>query len=169
MTSTENPDISVVEGWGQQKGLKILELPSGSRVQIKEVDVPELIKLGALDLVDTFTQEALPEDQSKKKKKKIQDNFAEDISKNKEKMSTMIDVVDRIVVASIVKPKVHFLEEGAEPEEGKYYVNFVAFEDKIFIFEKAVASLGDFLADSSGQTENVADLADVKNVELPSE
>lgn len=168
-------DTGLVSGWGQVKPRLRLELPSGSRVLLQELEIPDLLGLGILDIVDQFSQELLPKPDPKKGKESAEKEFLADLTKNKDQFNSMLDVVDKIVASAVIEPKVTYVppvKEG-EPdpllEEGKIYAHLIPIDDRMTIFEKAVAGMEDLFRSGEGQAEGVADVADGESVREDSE
>ncbi|QNJ55333.1 tail assembly chaperone [Gordonia phage LittleFella] len=162
-------DFSVPEGWGQVKPRQVLDLPSGSKVLIKELDLPDLLNLGILDIVDQFSQEALPA--ASIKGSSAEKKFLKDLAENKGQFDKMLDVMNKVTAAAVVKPPVIYLppapegEPEKEPEEGKVYAHLVPIEDRLAIFEKGVAGMEDLFRSREGQAQDVAAVADVQDVQ----
>lgn len=152
--------VNVKSGWGVATD-PIIELPSGSRVMVKELDIPEIIAIGVLDLVDRFSQEAVPEDDTKPKSSK---EIVRDVTKDPERLKVMTKVANKVAAAAVVKPTVYLLADGEEVEEGKIYAHLIPFDDRMEIFAKAVAPLGSFLAAGEEQADDVVPLEDGESV-----
>ncbi|UVK63825.1 tail assembly chaperone [Gordonia phage LilyPad] len=170
---SENNDFTVPAGWGQVKPTIVLDLPSGSKVKVRELEIQDLLKLGVLDIVDSFSQEALPKQTPKGSS--VEKKFLEDVAANKDQFEKMIDVMNKITAQAVVVPPVVYVPpppEGqpeSELKEGVVYAHLVPLEDRLAIFEKAVAGMEDLFRSGEGQADDVASVADVQDVQLPAE
>ena len=166
-------DYAVPAGWGQVRPLQTVELPSGGRVLVRELEIQDLLNLDILDIVDSFSQEALPKASVKGSNSEAQ--FLKNVAENKDQFDKMVDVMNRVAAQAIVKPVVTYVpppkpgEAEQEAVEGKVYAHLIPLEDRLAVFNKAVAGMEDLFRDSTEQAENVGAVADVQEVQLPAE
>ncbi|AWY06125.1 tail assembly chaperone [Gordonia phage Suzy] len=161
-------DFKISNGWGRVKPMMALDLPSESRVLIRELEIQDLLKMGILDLVDSFSQEILPKNTPKGDS--AEKKFLQDLAENSGQFEKMVDVMNQIAAAAIVKPAVTYVappQPGSQPEDldpDKVYAHLIPLEDRLAIFEKAVAGMDDLFRTGEGQAEGVAAVADVQGV-----
>jgi len=167
MSQPVNEEVFVPTGWGQVKPRTVLDLPSGSKVLIRELEIQDLLSLGILDIVDQFSQEILPK--ASVKGKSVEKKFLQDVAENSDQFEKMVDVMNKITASAVIKPSVTYapLPENGQREDldpNKVYAHLVPLEDRLQIFEKAVAGMEDLFRSGEGQTEGVAAVADEQSV-----
>lgn len=127
--------------WGQIQPKKELELPSGAKVLVRELDILEIVRLGLVDKIDSFTARALPKSETGGK----DESEGADLFRDPEKMAALTAAIDAVVVASVVKPKVHPQPaDAADILEGRIYVHLIPFADRMEIFNHSFKSLEAF-------------------------
>ena len=157
---------SVASGWGQVKPTIELDLPSGSKVLIQELDIPKMIELGVLDQLDSFTGKVLPKEPKKGKKAKKEE---EPEMPDGEQLGVIMTVMDKVVAAVLIEPKVEYIEDIANADPSKIYSNLIPLPDKMEIFNKGFASMLEFLGASGGQAPDLGNLAAGKNIQPATE
>ncbi|AOE44832.1 tail assembly chaperone [Gordonia phage Terapin] len=166
--SNPNEELTLAAGWGQVKPHHVLDLPSGSKVLVKELEIQDLLKMGILDLVDSFSQEILPKNTPKGGSAEKQ--FLQDLAENSGQFEKMVDVMNQIAASAVAKPPVTYVappKPGTPAEDldpDKIYAHLIPLEDRIAIFEKAVVGMEDLFRPGEGQAEGVADMANVQGV-----
>lgn len=147
------------KGWGQVKESFDLTLPSGAHVRVRELEVSDLIDLGVLDILDTFTQKVLPKNATEAKKKKADEEFANNLVRDKEKFTGMMDVVDAVCARAIVEPKVLIEKDPDKVVEGSFYAHLIPMDDRMEVFGAAVKSMDGLFPSGDGQAEAVEPVA----------
>lgn len=147
-------------GWGQLKENFELDLPSGAKVLMRELEVTELINLGVLDIIDKFTQLTLPNDASESAQQQLAL-----LAERSDDFKNVFQVVGKICRSSVVKPTIEDLPAGEQPIPGHFYAHLIPFADQLAIFEEAVDGMSDLFQSGEGQAETVAALPDVEDVE----
>lgn len=143
-------------GWGGASFLKDLDTPSGAKVQVKRVGIRGLLKAGILDSMDTLSAivvtETIPNAEGRQRvdAKKLLGDTA--------KMDEMLEMVDKIVLHVVNQPKLSPRPEAEEDgtvvyEEGKFYVDLVDIEDKMFIMNYVVGGTADIAGFREGSAE----------------
>ncbi len=169
MTSAQN-NVEIPSGWGQVRPSSPLNLPSGARVLYQRLEITELIGLGVLDMVDTFTQEVLPKDDASFQA--AQKAMAGEIMGDKDRFESVMESIYKIAAKAIVKPEVIYIDPSERKEalpEGKVFAHLIPMEDCIFVFEHSVEGMKDLFRAGEEQADAVADVADGEGDALPSE
>lgn len=166
-----NAEVFIPNGWGAPKPTRVLDLPSGGKVRIRELEIPDLLKLGVLDVVDTFTKKVLPKTPGKKAKAATEDKLAEKLMRNPDQLDSMLVVVDKICVEAIVYPEVSLKpEDPAEAlDPNKFYAHLIPFEDRMEVFAKSSSSLEEYFQAGGEQADAVGAVEESASVQLPSE
>ena len=164
--------VHLAEGWGQSRPEQRLELPSGSVILIRELEVEELIALGVMDKIDSFTNESLKE--PGKKKRKTDEEDALSLLKNPKKLTSLMETVDVVVQKSIVRPEVHMKPPPIKNDEGeevdapldplKIYVHRIPMVDRMEVFQRAFKSMEAFFTFRPGQEAPLGDVAEGQGV-----
>lgn len=174
MSDLNNTAVSA--GWGKPKESIVLELPSGNgKVRIKDLEIPDLVRLGVLDVLDTFTKKVLPKEPGKKKKTQDQ-SVADRIMQNPDQLTGMLEVIDKVIAEAIIEPKVSLRVpiEGAEGQyepldEDKIYAHLVPFEDKMEVFSRSTGSMEEYFRAGGEQTADVGAVEESEGVQRNTE
>lgn len=151
MTEPTNPNLP--PGWGVPKNLVFdKELPSGAKVRLRKLEISDLIELGLIDQLDTFSPEAIAVVGEAPKEKTEQEDKAE----YGKKLIGLFEMVDKVVVASLIDPKILPKPKDVNaPREEGLYVDGIPSEDKMSIFEDAAEDMSSFLGVGEGQKSDV--------------
>jgi hypothetical protein len=180
--------VSSAKEWkGKSSSAKIeLELPSGNVALVKRPGMPELMSKGAFsDSLLPMVQKAMEQAQGRRGAKAAKMDASE-IMTDPKKMADAFDSFDRVLVLTVLEPKVLYHRRQTErtDEEGKpvwedipeeerdeetLYTDDVELDDKMFIFQYVVGGTADLATFRQQQSEGVAALSDVSDVELPTE
>ena len=155
--------------WGRAKPRKDLVLPSGARVLVEKIELTDLLSLGILDSVDSFTQKLLP-DSSVPQEKKTEEDLADQVLGDMNRFSDIVKVVDKVVCRAVVQPRVHPMptdEDGNEipVQDDKIYAHLIPLEDRMAIFEEVLPEMSDTFPAGGGPAAGVEAVANVQ--ELP--
>lgn len=142
-----------LDSWGYVKPDRKVTLPSGASVTLRQLEIPDLVSLGVLDKMDSFTPKVLGTGKKKKN---------EDPAISSEKMADLVKVLDSIAVAAIVNPKV-----SPDPEDGKFvegvrYASKIPMEDKMFVFQNSFSGMEEFFRLGGGQAASLGNVASVE-------
>jgi len=119
----------------------LLQLPSGLVIRALRVDLQTFILRGS---VPNPLMEIVSEALEKGKKADIPAMVGLDEGKiDLETVNEMIEIVDAVLVESVLEPKVHPIPEDQLWNDELLYVNEVDPEDKMFIFQWAVGGTAD--------------------------
>jgi hypothetical protein len=127
--------VSDIKAFKKRREGQMLQLPSELWVRARRVDLQTFILKGTVPnpLVEII-QEAL----AKGQKANIASMMGvEEGQIDLEMVNDMMEVVDSVVIETLLEPKVHDLPEG-ERDDDLLYVDEVDPEDKMFIFQWAV-------------------------------
>lgn len=122
-----------------------LTLPSGGLVLVKKIAVDEVIEMGLMDKLDSFSSVAGKGKKKQTKKEEAESELREKLG-DPGAMGQMVDVINLICLKSIVEPRVLQVpekqEDGSDGErvEGAIYIDRIPFTDRSFIFEKCFVS-----------------------------
>lgn len=151
MTSPTQP-ANLPSGWGVPKNLIFDEvLPSGAKVRLRKLEMEDLISMGLLDQLDTFSPEAISG------VNELQEKSSEEKKEYGKRLIELFKMVDKIVVAALLSPKVLPKPENLEDPriEGQLYVDGIPQEDRMHIFETAAEDMSSFLRIGEGQSGDV--------------
>ena len=170
-TASQAPGITagVPSGWGQVKPGFDLELPSGALVRIERMEIADLLGLGILDSIDTFTQKLLPSEGKHGADQSAEQELGNRIMNDLSQFSDVLEMVDKVIARAVVKPQLHLapFNDNGEPlplQDGKIYAHLVPLEDKMAIFQAVIPEMDDTFPDSDQSAAGVADLEDVQGV-----
>ena len=141
-----------------------LELPSGQLCRVKKLRMESIVELGLMNDLDTFTGAIAVDSKAKKVTKaaetKAAKSFMESLT-DKDKFAKLMGTVDKVVIATVLEPKVHAdLAEGEEYNDDLVYLSDIEFEDKLHIFGtvfEGMGALGSFR--ERGQSDGVGAVA----------
>lgn len=174
-------EIATAASWGSKKatGNFELELPSGSIVLLKRVDLPTLLASGAFpdelmsivsDKIETATGKA-------DTPKEVDPSVVHDMIGDPAKLAKLFDAVDKVLPIVVAQPPVlnhkrPVLDESGVPVslaatevipeeqrvDGFVYTDTVELEDKMFIFQFTVGGTKEVAEFRSELSATVADV-----------
>lgn len=170
-----------VTAWGEEGGKKkSLTLPSGQRCLVQLLEMEDVIALGVVDQLDTFTGGMLSEALSGKPKPKKTKKDAKkeeatkwmEALKDQAKFLKLMDAVEKIIMRAVLKPKIYpepLEEDGSQGPlvKGRAYIHQVSFTDKMEIFGVVFQNLGDMSSFHEGQTPDLGDVATSEGLPRP--
>jgi hypothetical protein len=176
---TENPAVETAEDefaispqWEARRDYKKpfkhrLE-KSNQNLLLQHLDMPDLMKMGIANEVDFMTKALMstPGDDKKEASASDQIDAAIKLGANFSKLETMIN---KVVTAGIIKPKVYFPPEHENArQKGLFYVDYISWDERQDLFGVIFDSEG--LSDFREEQEHgVGDVANVEDVQLPTE
>lgn len=143
---------SGVSDFKKRKEGSVIPLPSGLQIRARRVDLTSLLKQGDVpNALVPIVQQALAKGQQMDPKDLVGDQV--DMST----LTSMLEMVDSVVVSTCVEPQVHpDPEAGVEEEDDLLYVKDLEADDKMFIFQWALGGTEDI---ATFRAEAQADLA----------
>lgn len=132
-----------------------LTLPSGLAVRAKRVDLQVMLAQGTIPnpLIEVVS-EALERGQQMDPKELVGDKV------NLDKVAEMYELVNSVVVASVVEPRISSVPEDPEDrDDDQLYVDEVEDEDKMFIFQWAGGGTDDVATFREEARASLASLA----------
>lgn len=162
-----------VTGWGQNVPFDYA-LPSGQKCLLKQLEMEEILALGIVDQLDTFTNGLItkPEAPGKKTKKSTAKQEMDETAaifellKDKERYDQLIGTVNKVVMAGVVLPKIHDQpEDELTRKAGVAYIDQIGFMDKMSIFTQCFRGLGDTTRFHGEQAAGLGDVAEVESAE----
>lgn len=164
--------------WGERKAATIeLRVPSGQLCLVRTVGIPGLVEAGILDQVDSLTsivsEEFIKHDGDGNPYLDIPG-----VTDSNSAVKNIYEVMGKVVILAVVEPKVYEvpmvhedpddedspLVEG-EREQGKVYIDMVAEEDQVFIFQAVIGGTQDLEKFREHVTELVGGLDAVSEAE----
>ncbi|QFG08164.1 hypothetical protein SEA_OTTERSTEDTS21_25 [Gordonia phage OtterstedtS21] len=132
--------------WGQSDDLIDIPLPSGQLCQARTLEMEDIIRLGLINDLDTFSS-AFGDDNEDRDGieflKSVTDSGAFD------KLTRTLNIV---VVDRVVQPKVYAVpDQKKERKADRIYIDQIKFTDKMAIFSvvfKGLGDMGDFREES---------------------
>lgn len=137
-----NPADFAPTQWKRKKSQFEVTLPSGQKCLCRSVTMEDILELGILDVMDTFTGQLLAEPESKEADQSVSATF--EMLKDKERRDKFLGAINKLIPKAVVLPRVH--EDpfpGYEKEEDKVYVSDIELQDKMEIFAKTFGGWGD--------------------------
>lgn len=120
-----------------------IECPSGQLCLARKLQMEDIVQLGIIEEMDMFTDFAVQMDGAAEDAKQS-DDTALDLMKDKERFAKIVEIVDKVVSATVVEPKLvrpvkmkgkkEVPLDPSEFEEGVVYTSYVDFTDKMHIF-----------------------------------
>jgi hypothetical protein len=135
-------EVSDIKAFKKAKEGQLLPLPSGLVIRANRVDLQTFIMRGTVpNPLMEIVQDAL----AKGQKADIPSMMGLDEGKiDLSQVEEMLQVVDSVLVESVVTPKVHYMpEEESDRNDELLYVDEFDPEDKMFIFQWAVGGTAD--------------------------
>lgn len=155
-------------GWGRQihKEFDIDDLPSGTRCRAKQLSIEDAMALGLLESLDMFTSALMNPIIEGEPTQDEQNGAMLKNLKDPEKRASFFGTVNRIVVHTVVVPKVvGQTNEDGSVNEGEVFVGDIPFQDKMHIFRHVFGSAGEAIAPfREGSQDGVADVDEVPGV-----
>jgi len=175
-SATSSPSRYAPTSWGQNaNALEDLELPSGQLCLARRLGPTKMLEMGLLDKFDILgsIMQRNHIDRVDNPAKSTTETDAEIIAMAKSvmadpaKLIEMLGMIDNIVRAAVVEPKLSpepNEAEGETYEVGKAYVSWIDEDDKMFIFQWCMGGSKDLERFRSGLTASMASLANVEGV-----
>lgn len=147
-----------------------LELPSGETCLMRKLGIQELIGSGLLDSFDSLTSLIkdlhLDRVATGRVKQQDQQEMMATLVQNPEKWKKFQEMLDGVVVAAVIEPKVYPAPEPGESRmEDVLYVDQVDFADRSEVMKAAMAGViqgvGELEPFREGSTEDLSVLDDV--------
>jgi hypothetical protein len=159
-----------VTSWGKPAGAIRFSVvcPSGQKVLLRRLDPLNMMAAGLLDEVDFFSKKLFPEslDKAGNPIESKEDNKGLiDLLKDPEKRDQFIDLLDRLCVAAVVKPRLYIPiinDDGEDVSDlkGKAIpVTNLDFSDKMFVFGEANKPLEEISSFRVEPTDSMATLS----------
>lgn len=179
--STPNASRYAVTSWGGNPYTE-LTVPSGQLCLVRKLQPMDLAAgdlLGKTDLLSDLVQERItsakagPQDHKKPKaEQKLEDEkkIVDVLSKALSSSDGLDSMIDSIVVKAVVEPRVEFPpKDFADRREDGVYVDAIAFNDKMYIFDWVMKGIDDLKSFREPATESVEAVEPVKGVPYSAE
>lgn len=145
--------------WGQSPYQKV-ECPSGQKCMIRKMTPEELLAEGVLEGSDQLTGIAAGHaDDAKGPQAPSKEKVAVDLANDPESMRKFVNMVDKVVLAVVVEPKlVRPPDDYKKRALDVVYLDTVGFKDRVHIFHqvfKGSRDLENFRTDSGQLVGNV--------------
>lgn len=153
-------EVSSPSAFKKKREGRLLPLPSGLVVKAVRVDLQTFILQGS---VPNPLMEIVSEALEKGQKADIPSMVGLDEGKiDLEQVNEMLEVVDSVLVESVVAPKVFPIPEDDDRDDELLYVDEFEPEDKMFIFQWAVGGTDDVAQFREEARADMASLAQVQ-------
>lgn len=141
----QDPSAYAVTAWGDSNFE--LTTPGGQTCLVRELGIEGLIEMGLLDtlngLAGIVANETLP-----KSGPPAQQFDMKALMKDPHQLVTLIELLNKVVVAAVVAPRIHaVVDQNGQPVEkeiGKVYVDSIPLEDRMFLFTELTGGLDKF-------------------------
>lgn len=136
-----------------------VELPSGLTVKLRAVGMRAFLDGGMVpnSLMSIISEQL---DQNSGKPPADSQETMQGLMKDPEKISDLLELIDKVTIASFVQPSVHNAPAVGEPRaEDKLYVDEIDDEDKMFVFSFTVGGTRDveqFRSEFAASVESVS-------------
>ena len=130
--------------WGSLRTYEDLTFPSGQLALVRRPGLEGLLKEGVLNNLDTLSP-FIEEHAAKANGKVVKKGpSVTELMKNPEAVEQMIHVLDRIVCACVVKPRIEMTpNDPTRRKHGVVYCDMVDLDDKLFLFNYVVGGTRD--------------------------
>jgi hypothetical protein len=161
-------DKYAVSAWGQAIGFDHT-VPSGQTCRLRKPGIQGLIDLGLMEDMDFFKSiigaQLIP--QAGSEQRITPEEATQALLDNPERLTKFFDVLDRIVVYTVIQPQVlPKPPEGVEREDGVIYVDSLDPDDKLDIMQFAMGGQRAMATFRSEPAEGVGDVPDGEGVQL---
>jgi len=183
-TQDITPDPYALSAAWVESPYKDLVCPSGQKCFVRKIAMEDLVGLGIVDQTDTPTGTAVlaadeakgksPQDHRPKKLTKAEQLAADVLQqhKNAENMDKHFGMINKVVLASVLKPELHPIPEPDPTVRvvGRAYVDQIALNDKMEIFKFAMSStVGSAETFRPESSDDVGRVEDGESVQLSAE
>ena len=131
----ERSSTPITYGWVKPKEYDV-KLPSGSIVRLRVLNRARLVELNIMEMLDSFTPELLSGMAAGELTAEQTEAALNDAMLDSQRREALLNPVNRVVLASVVLPKV--VAEGPTNEE-QINIHDVELEDRLAIFGVAFA------------------------------
>lgn len=137
-----------------------IQLPSELWVKAKRVDLDTLVLHGSVpNSLMEIVNEALEKGQDMDPAAMI--GVGKDEELNMDMVRDMYEMADKVVIASVIEPKVHEVpEDEADRDDNLLYVDEFDDEDKMFMFQWATGGTSDVATFRAEASASLASLAE---------
>jgi len=162
-------DFSITS-WGLDNSVQVVECPSGQKVKVKPIDMPDIIELNLLDELDTFSGFFDDSDPEKVQQDGSNLDFMKALSKDG-KFSKFMKTLDKVICRGAIQPRISSDipedQEAAALKSGVVPARIIPIFDKMAIFSIAFQGLGDMGDFRPGQGEGLGGLEAEPAHEVP--
>lgn len=158
-----NEDRYAATAWGSAPVPFEVELPSGQRCLVRKLQMEDVIRLNLIDALDTFSPQLMSDDKPEQPKT-IKETMG--LMGDPDKLDRLMESMDKVVVVCVVKPKVfHLPNPGEERVEGRAYIDYIGFEDKMTLFGEVFEGMSEAERFREEPTDGMGDVAAVEGSE----
>lgn len=158
-TAPSQSDPYAVTAWGQSPSDPTptdLTVPSGQRCLVRRPGLEALLREGVLFQSDTLTTLVHENIEQVEKGQTPKEIDFEELMSNPEKFEALMQTVDRILCAVVVKPPIQRTpNDPTNRKSGVVYADSVAIEDKFFIMDFALGGARGLAGFPGGPTADV--------------
>lgn len=163
-------DEFAIAQWGQVQENQTVVCPSGQKVLVKTLEMEEIVSLGLINELDTFT--GMFDDAESESAQSGDDlDFLKRITEGG-KFENFMGTLDKVIMAATVKPvvigRVPADEVAGYLAKGQVPINKISMADKMAIFSVGFQGLGDMADFREGPGDGVAAVAAEPITEVPS-
>lgn len=135
------PSPYAVTAWGSTS--EDFTTPSGQRCLLRKPDIAALMRDGLLEVINRLDAivdgEVIPKAEGRAPSADMQTVMK--LLSDPDKFDAVMQTVDRVVLHSVIQPKIHPNTTEEERVPGRVYVDSIDFRDKMAIFEKMFGGL----------------------------
>lgn len=156
-----NPDKYAPTVWGNKvdEG-RDFTTPSGQLCRIRKIGMEDILELGLLDIMDTFTNQLTANPEAKPSEEEVGDAFLE-MLKDPERRHKIVTAINEVVPRAVMAPSVEPLpEKNYRKVPGLLYVDDLSLEDRFAIFGASFDGWGDVSKFREEEKENVGAVAE---------
>lgn len=163
----QNKGVTSASEWKKASRGTPLRVPSGNTCLVKVLGMEAFLQQGMIpNSLMRYITGAL----AKGKPPSQQPEFLSLETLNPAELEEIIGLFNNVVVAVVIEPKVYPVPpEGEAKDDQLLYVDEVAFDDKVFIFQYAVGGTRDLEKFRSELTADVEAVQDGTGVALPTQ
>lgn len=137
-----------------------IELPSGNFARLRNPGLQGFIKMGFIpNSLLGVIEKAIGSAKQGKDTTGVSDDEMMELLKDQERLNELFDLYDRVTVHCMADPAVQPVpEDEADRDDETLYVDYIDFEDKVFIFQFACGGTKDVESFRRQQEQNMGAL-----------
>lgn len=161
------PRATSVAEFKKKNIIPLLELPSGCHMRIRKIGMQALISTGVMpNSLLPIAQKAV----AKGKAEEVSEDQLAELVADEKAVADIVRFMDEMTIMVAAEPEVHRLpKQGVERDPDLLYIDEIAEEDKMFIFQVVTGGTTDVEQFRSEAGATMAAIRGREDLELPAE